>query len=262
MTNTCANENNRRLVVRHVAKLSRLASLVVALGCVGFLVVNAQTTGAKQAPQAQAQQQQPPQQPQQAQQAQPKAPVKPGQPAGVPAPAGDAPAAQKYFTDVELVNQDGERMRLYSDVIKNHVVIVNAFFATCQGSCLPMNRNLEKLQAAFKERMGKDLYIISISVDPTVDTPQALKEYAKKLNAAPGRLFLTGKKENVDWALYKLGQYVEQREQHTNIFIIGNERTGLWKKAFGLAKPEELVKVVESVLDDKPAAAPQTPGGK
>ena len=167
--------------------------------------------------------------------------------------------AQKYFTDVELINQNGERMRLYSDLLKDRVVVINAFFATCQGSCLPMNRNLEKVQAAFKERMGKDLYIISISVDPTVDTPAALKEYAKKLNAAPGRLFLTGEKANVDLALRKLGQYVEQREQHTNIFIIGNERTGLWKKAFGLAPAEELVKIVESVLND---ATPTTGGGK
>jgi protein SCO1/2 len=189
------------------------------------------------------------------------APSKPSQPASVPAPPAEASAAQKYFTDVELVNQNGEKMRLYSDVLKDRVVVVNAFFATCQGSCLPMNRNLEKLQAAFKERMGKDLYIVSISVDPTLDTPQALKEYAKKLDIAPGRLFLTGKKENVDWALYKLGQYVAQREQHTNIFIIGNERTGLWKKAFGLSQPDELVKIVESVLNDKPAAANQTPGG-
>ncbi|HYP00193.1 MAG TPA: SCO family protein [Pyrinomonadaceae bacterium] len=257
MTNTRANENNRR----PVAKLFRLASLIIVVAAAlgGSLndAASAQTTGAKQDAQAQ----QP--QPAQPQQAQPKAPARPGQPAGVPAPTAEASAAQKYFTDVELINQNGERMRLYSDVLKNRVVVVNAFFATCQGSCLPMNRNLEKLQATFKERMGKDLYIVSISVDPTVDTPQALKEYAKKLNAAPGRLFLTGKKENVDWALYKLGQYVEQREQHTNIFIIGNERTGLWKKAFGLAKPEELVKVVESVLDDKPApASPATPGGK
>ncbi|HEY9402653.1 MAG TPA: SCO family protein [Pyrinomonadaceae bacterium] len=251
MTITHANEKNRRR--RASFKLCRLASFVAAaaLGCVSPNAAAAQTTGAKSAAQTQAQTPSP---------QQPKAPSKPNQPATVPAPAGNAPAAQKYFTDVELVNQNGERMRLYSDVLKDRVVVVNAFFATCQGSCLPMNRNLEKLQTAFKERMGKDLYIISISVDPTVDTPQALKEYAKKLNAAPGRLFLTGKKENVDWALYKLGQYVEQREQHTNIFIIGNERTGLWKKAFGLAKPEELVKIVETVLNDKPAAT--TPGGK
>ena len=266
MTNTNANENNRR---RAVVKFLRLASLAViaALGCGSLEASNAQTTGAKPTGQTPAQHTQA--QPSQAQQAQaeqpmaqqPKAPAKPSQPATVPAPAVDAPAAQKYFTDVELINQNGERMRLYSDVLRNHVVIVNAFFATCQGSCLPMNRNLEKLQATFKERMGKDLYIVSISVDPTVDTPQSLKEYAKKLDSPPGRLFLTGKKENVDWALYKLGHYVEQREQHTSVFIIGNERTGLWKKAFGLAQPDELIKIVESVLDDKPAATTTTPNG-
>jgi protein SCO1/2 len=257
MTDTHANENNRRR--RSFGKLFRLASLVVAL-CYGATnaVIAAQKTGAKPAAPTQAPQPRAPQ----PQAQQPKAPVKPGQPAAVPAPAADASTAQKYFTDVELVNHNGERVRFYSDVLKNRVVVVNAFFATCQGSCLPMNRNLEKVQAAFKERMGKDLYIVSISVDPTVDTPQVLKEYAKKLNAAPGRLFLTGKKENVDWALYKLGQYVEQREQHTNIFIIGNERTGLWKKAFGLSQPDELVKIVESVLNDTPAATTKTPGGK
>jgi protein SCO1/2 len=255
MTNTSARENNRR---RASVKLLRLASLVLITALGSWDTAAAQTPGAKPAGQPS------PAQPPQAQQPsqRPKAPVKPGQPANVPAPSAGASAAQKYFTDVELINQNGERMRLYSDVLKNHVVIVNAFFATCQGSCLPMNRNLEKLQATFKERMGKDLYIVSISVDPTVDTPQALKEYAKKLNATPGRLFLTGKKENVDWALYKLGQYVEQREQHTNIFIIGNERTGLWKKAFGLAQADELIQIVRSVLDDKAAATTTTPGGK
>jgi protein SCO1/2 len=254
---TLAHENNRR---RIFAKLFRLASLAVALGCAGADATNAQATGAK--PPARPDAQQPKVQVLQPSAQTPKAPSKPSQPSTVPAPSADASTAQKYFTDVELINQNGERMRLYSDVLKNHVVVVNAFFATCQGSCLPMNRNLEKLQAAFKERMGKDLYIVSISVDPTVDTPQSLKEYAKKLNAAPGRLFLTGKKENVDWALYKLGQYVEQREQHTNIFIIGNERTGLWKKAFGLAQPDELVKIVETVLNDQPAATTDSPGSK
>ena len=221
-------------------KLFRGATLtIVAFGCTA-LSATAQTTGAKPAPQPTAQSKAP----------QPAAP----QTAKPNTTAQEMRAtAQKYFTDVELINQNGERMRLYSDVLKDHVVVINAFFATCQGSCLPMNRNLEKVQAAFKERMGKDLYIVSISVDPTVDTPAALKDYAKKLNAVPGRLFLTGEKANVDLALRKLGQYVAQREQHTNIFIIGNERTGLWKKAFGLAQAEELVKVVESVLNDAPA---------
>ncbi|MCA1565556.1 MAG: hypothetical protein LC803_07945 [Acidobacteria bacterium] len=76
------------------------------------------------------------------------------------------------------------------------------------------------------------------------------------------RLSLKGKKENIDRAVYKPGQYVEQREQHTSVFIIGNERTGLWKKAFGRAQPDELIEIVASVLDDKPAATTTTNGGK
>jgi len=166
-----------------------------------------------------------------------------------PAPS----AAETYFTDTVLINQNGEEMRFYADLLKGKTVIINSFFATCQGSCLPMSRNLEKVQEALGDRLGKDAFILSISVDPTVDTPPALKAYAKKLNARPGWYFLTGTKPNVDLVLKKLGQFVDTKTDHLNIFIIGNERTGLWKKAFGLAKSEELVKVVDSVIDDQPA---------
>jgi protein SCO1/2 len=163
----------------------------------------------------------------------------------------------KYFTDVVLVNQNGEKMRFYSDLLQGKVVIINSFFATCQGSCLPLNRNLEKVQAALGDRIGKDVRIISISVDPAVDTPASLKEYSKKLHAKPGWYFLTGDKQNVEFALNKIGQFVSDKQDHLNIFIIGNESTGLWKKAFGLAKSDELVKVVESVLNDQPTGGQQ-----
>jgi protein SCO1/2 len=159
--------------------------------------------------------------------------------------------AKNYFTDVLLVNQNGEKMRFYSDLLQGKVVVINSFFATCTGSCLPLNRNLEKLQKTLGAHMGKDVYFISISVDPTVDTPPSLKAYAKKLNAGPGWYFLTGDKANVDFALKKIGHFVDDKSDHLNIFIIGNERTGLWKKAFGLARDDELMKVVESVLSDK-----------
>ena len=164
--------------------------------------------------------------------------------------------AQKYFSDIELVNQDGEKMRFYSDLLQGKTIIINSFFATCQGSCLPLMRNLQKVQDVLADRLGKDARIISISVDPTVDTPTALKAYAKKLQAKPGWYFVTGDKASVEFALKKLGQFVESKESHLNIFIIGNERTGLWKKAFGLAKSEEIVAVVDSVINDKPPVKP------
>jgi protein SCO1/2 len=159
--------------------------------------------------------------------------------------------AEKYFSDVELINQDGQKMHFYSDVLKDKVVIVNTFFTNCTSVCPPLNRNMEKIQEALGDRLGKQAFLVSISVDPETDTPLRLKEYARRFHARPGWIFLTGKKENVDWALYKLGQYIEKKEEHSTIIIIGNEPKGLWKKALGMAKPEELMEIVEDVLNDK-----------
>src|SRR5678815_2897466 len=159
--------------------------------------------------------------------------------------------AEKYFSDVELINQDGQRVRFYTDVLKNKIVVINTFFTTCTNICPPMNRNFEKMQEALGDRLGKNVFLVSISVDPETDTPTRLKEYSRRFHARPGWLFLTGKKENVNWALYKLGQYVETKDAHTTIIIIGNEPKGLWKKAFGLAKADELMKMVEDVINDR-----------
>jgi protein SCO1 len=188
---------------------------------------------------------------------QPAAPANTGTPKDGPAAVEKSGAeksvAEKYFTDIELVNQNGEKMRFYHDLLQGKTVIINSFFATCQGSCLPITRNLEKIQEALGDRLGKDARIISISVDPTVDTPGELMAFGKKFNARPGWYFLTGSKENVEFVLKKLGQFVENKQDHYNIIILGNDRTGLWKKAFGLAKSEELIKVVDTVLNDKAA---------
>jgi protein SCO1 len=159
--------------------------------------------------------------------------------------------AERYFSDVELMDQDGQKLRFYSDVLKNKIVVINTFFTTCTNICPPMNRNFEKMQDALGDRLGKDVFLVSISVDPETDTPTRLKEYGRRFHARPGWMFLTGKKENVDWALYKLGQYVETKDGHTNIFIIGNEPKGLWKKAFGLAKADELIRILDDVINDR-----------
>jgi len=172
--------------------------------------------------------------------------------ATVPATTGNEPsAAARYFTDVELTNQDGQPMRLYSDVLKGRVVIVNSFFTSCRESCPMMAATFAKLQARLGDRLGKDVFLVSISVDPANDTPAKLKEFAASFKALPGWLLLTGSKDNVELALKKLGMPAETRDAHSNLFIIGNEPTGLWKKAFGLASPAEILKVVESVLNDR-----------
>lgn len=166
-------------------------------------------------------------------------------------------AGLRYFTDVALINQDGRKMRLYSDLIEGKVVIIDGFFTSCAGACPVMNHNMEKIQDWLGDRLGRDVHMISISVDPLNDTPDKLRDYAKRFHARPGWYFLTGPKERMDFALQRLGQPLDAKENHTNLFIVGNEATGLWKKAFGLASADDLIKIVQSVLDDKAPAARQ-----
>ena len=159
--------------------------------------------------------------------------------------------AERYFTNVELVNQDGETMRLYRDLLEDKVVVIDTIFTECTGICPVMSKTFQKIQDHVGDRLGEDVHLISISVDPTNDTPEKLKEFAGKFDAREGWYFLTGPKANVDFALHKLGGYVEDREAHTAVVIIGNESTGLWKKAMGLAPARDILPIVDSVLNDE-----------
>lgn len=159
--------------------------------------------------------------------------------------------AHKYFGDIKLVNQDGKEMSLYTDLMQGKTVVINAMFTTCTGACPVMSGTMAKIQEHLGDRVGKDVRLISITVDPVNDTPAKLKDYAHRFHARPGWYFLTGSKENVEAALRKLGQWVDDPSNHQTLYLIGNDRTGLWKKAFALAKPEEVLPIVDSVVDDK-----------
>lgn len=160
-------------------------------------------------------------------------------------------AAAGYFPDVPLIDQHGATLRFYSDLLKGRVVVIDTIFADCGGPCPLMTERFAKVQAQLGDRVGRDVTLISISVDPVNDTPEKLLGYAERVGAKPGWHFLTGDKANIDLVLRRLGQYVDTREAHSNLFIIGNEPTGLWKKAFGLAPAEDVIRIVQSVLDDR-----------
>jgi cytochrome oxidase Cu insertion factor (SCO1/SenC/PrrC family) len=187
----------------------------------------------------------------------PSAPARPdeagtaGAPGRPPAQAAAPSPAEKYFTNVALINQYGERQRLHSDLLKGKIVVINSFFSTCKGSCPVMLSSFAAIQEHFADRIGKDLFLISITVDPKTDTPEVLAALAGQWKARPGWQLLTGDKADVDAALHKLGMRVDNKESHSNIFLIGNEATGLWKKARGLSKPEALIPLIDEVLNDK-----------
>ena len=159
-------------------------------------------------------------------------------------------AAHRYFTDVPLIDQTGKQVRLYSDVMKDHTVVIDQFFTSCKDSCPMMAAKFSRLQEWLGPRLGNDVFLVSISVDPETDTPEKLRAYAQRFKARPGWIFLTGTKQNVDLALGRLGTKINLPNDHTTVFLIGNLRTGLWKKAMGTAGVEELTPVLQSVIDD------------
>lgn len=176
--------------------------------------------------------------------------------AGAERPAEQRETARAYFTDTALVDQHGEEVRFYSDLMDGKVVVIDSMFTTCVAVCPVMSKKMKAIAEAAGDRLGRDVQLISISVDPAADTPAKLREYAKR-NGAPakGWSFLTGSPQNVQAVLGKLGFAVEDKDAHSTLVLMGNERTGLWKKANGLASPAELVEIFESVLDDRGASA-------
>jgi len=131
------------------------------------------------------------------------------------------------------------------------VVVINSFFGTCTSVCPPVTQKLVQIQDALGERFGKEVFFLSLTVDPAHDTPARLKQYAGKYHAKTGWSFLTGKKEDIEWALYRVGQYSAEKDDHSTILVVGNEPKQYWKKLFSLAKTEELVKLVTAVADAK-----------
>lgn len=160
-------------------------------------------------------------------------------------------AARSYFSNVALVDQDGQPRRFYDDLLKGKTVLIHSFFATCHGVCPPMISKLKKLQEGLGDHLGKDIYLLSLTVDTAEDTPAKMKEFASALHAKPGWFFLSGKKENVDWALYKTGQYVTNKDDHSTVFILGNEATGSWKKVLASAPAEDLIRLLQEETQKK-----------
>ena len=84
-------------------------------------------------------------------------------------------------------------------------VAINLVYTRCTASCPLETAKLTQVQRIFGDRMGKDVFFYSISIDPKNDTPEAMKAYMEKYHIGPGWLFLTGKVEDIKLIAQKLG---------------------------------------------------------
>ncbi|NRA02032.1 MAG: SCO family protein [Myxococcales bacterium] len=168
------------------------------------------------------------------------------------------------FPNVLLTTHDERQVRFYDDLVKDRTVIVNFMYTTCYNVCLPIAQNLGRVHALFGERMGRDVLLISISIDSEVDDPEALRGYIERNGGEKrGWVYLTGDYDEIDGLRRSLGVYDldpvidADKTQHSGLITFGNDRTDLWGALPALMDSGEIVEsVVRITRSFSPAPAP------
>lgn len=177
-----------------------------------------------------------------------------------PKASGDqsaSPRMDSYLPNVLLTTHENKTVRFYDDLVRGKVVLINFMFTSCKRFCPLTTPNLVKVQAALGERLGRDIFMYSITLDPATDTPAVLKGYAKAVGAGPGWTFLTGKEESIQRLRRRLGVYNRDpaidadRTQHGGLVVYGNDALRRWNAIAGLDKPASIVRAVLRVAGSK-----------
>ena len=146
--------------------------------------------------------------------------------------------------DTPVVDQSGRPLKFYTDLVKGRTVAISFIFTTCTTICPPITATFRRVQQELGDRVGHDIHLISVSVDPVTDVPERLNNFAAKFKAGPGWTFVTGAKPDIDQLLKSLGAGVADKNDHTAFVLIGNEKSGYWTRAYGLSPPSTLVKTI------------------
>lgn len=175
-----------------------------------------------------------------------------------PAPKVESPAAGRpgvirvgydevAIPDVEVLDQHGRKARFYTDLFKDRVVVVSFFFTSCTLMCPLQGQALARLQNALGDKMGREVFFISVSKDPKNDTPQRLSLWARKFEVKNGWTLVTGTETVMSGLLRQLIGEEPGPQLHNPVLLIGNDRTGVWEDAEGLSSPDKLIEIIERV---------------
>ena len=160
-----------------------------------------------------------------------------------------APEPAVEFSDIDLrdallLTQNGDEVRFVSDVIGDKIVVMDFVYTTCTTVCPVLTALFTQVQTQLGDDLGNEVAMVSMTVDATRDTPARLKAYATKHRVQEGWTWLTGPKPTMDDVLTGLGAFSVSFEDHPAMVIVGDGRTGEWKRMFGFPNPDRIMKVV------------------
>lgn len=151
------------------------------------------------------------------------------------------------FAEVDLTDQNGTTLRLERDVVADNIVVVDFVYTSCTTVCPVVSAIMGEVQAQLGERVGRDVRLVSLSVDPQRDTPARLKSYAGTHRAGKGWVWLTGSVPAVNDTLKGFGTWTPNFEDHPVVMMVGDGRSGEWTRFYGFVDPAALVAKVEQL---------------
>jgi len=149
--------------------------------------------------------------------------------------------------DLDLQDQDGRKIRFYSDLIKDKVVVLSFFYTGCSYSCTMQGKTFSKLQALLGDRLGTSVFLISVTTDPARDDVAQLKSWGKRYDVQSGWTLVTGKEADLNKLLLPFTGERAGSGMHMPTTFIGNSKTGVWTSAAGVFDPQMLLKAIDFV---------------
>jgi protein SCO1 len=163
------------------------------------------------------------------------------------APVATLGPATFEIPDVVLQDQDGKPVHIKSDLLKNRLAAVSFIFTTCTTVCPPIGANFARLEQLLAGRAGKDILLLSVSVDSQTDTPEKLLAWRKKFGGGAAWTLLTGNKRDVDAVLNAFGAFSADKQLHTSTMAIGSADTGEWTRLSALTPPARVAEMMRNL---------------
>jgi protein SCO1/2 len=143
--------------------------------------------------------------------------------------------------DTMLTDQHGKTVKFKSDAVADRLLLINFIYTTCTTVCPVQSALFAELQQRLGERVGTEVSMISVTVDPLRDTPLRLKQFAEQYKVGPGWRFFTGSRQAVDEVLTAFGVYTPNFADHPAVVLVGDPRSGEWGRFFGFPGSDQIM---------------------
>lgn len=162
--------------------------------------------------------------------------------------------------DLELIDEEGRKVRFKTDVVGDRLAVIIPFYTTCTTNYPILIFTFTRLQEMLGEALGNDVVLVSVSVDPRTDIPIRLKAFSRRNKAKPGWTFLSGERTNLGQVLWGVGVLFStnlEEHNHIPVTIVGSA-DGDWRRLHGFPSPEQIMTLVRELQAARQTTRPET----